>query len=173
MKDISAIVRDGDPELQTGTQVDRHMIDKADRMMDAPIWEKDPASNGGSLDQRDPYLDGVVSDIFTSAGRDHIAVGEHLLSEKGDDFQGVEVQAMPPRWITHDPEGRARILSYGEVHDLPCATPSFSEYNRTLAEATEQTLGQGSSEHMKSAPTYRYNQVSEVMNPQTDQPEPP
>lgn len=39
MKDISAIVRDGDPELQTGTQVDRHMIDKADRMMDAPIWE--------------------------------------------------------------------------------------------------------------------------------------
>ena len=446
MKDIAAIVRDGNPELQTGTQLDRHMIDKADRMMDAPIWEKDPASNGGDLNQRDPYLDGVVSDIFTSAGRDHIAVGEHILSDKGDDFihditrhawaddgaaagslfswtgenthgpladlaagtaekyamyignhdtellslnnhtlgqinpelvqgmaegltpyipnivgmaegqmpgfgaldapdavenglmptakgvfsvlstdelaselfngaaqhhavlaqerfaedfknqvpglspqsehlndsatlqglvdaglhnalmheklngieleqavydaksqafdmnkaiaeglgsqlpgagsvigpgvdlfgqaakesiigppptaaatdangnyiapdmpssvasaqiigalinQGVEVPGVPPSWILHDADGQARILSYGEVQDLPGSAPSFGEYNRILAEATEQTLGQGFSEDMKGALTYRYNQVSEVLNPQTEQPEPP
>lgn len=88
MKDISAIVRDGNPALQTGTEIDREMMRKADRMMDAPIWEKDPASNGQDVG-RDPYLDGVVSDIFTSAGRDHQIVHDHLLGthgDNGDDF---------------------------------------------------------------------------------------
>lgn len=87
--------------------------------------------------------------------------------------QGVEVPGVPPSWILHDADGQARILSYGEVQDLPGSAPSFGEYNRILAEATEQTLGQGFSEDMKGALTYRYNQVSEVLNPQTEQPEPP
>ncbi|MBO0680714.1 hypothetical protein JRC04_24885 [Mycolicibacterium sp. S2-37] len=100
MRDISNIVRDGDPALQTGTQLDREMLNKADRMMDAPMWEKDPASvNGveirddgkdydieGNVLNRDPYLDPVVSDIFTSAGRDHQAVAALVTGEQGDDF---------------------------------------------------------------------------------------
>lgn len=99
MREISSIVRDGDPALQTGTQLDREMLNKADRMMDAPIWEKDPASiNGveirdgkdydveGNVINRDPYLDAVVSDIFTSAGRDHHAVTALVTGEHGEDF---------------------------------------------------------------------------------------
>ncbi|WP_307789380.1 TPR repeat region-containing protein [Mycolicibacterium baixiangningiae] len=99
MREISSIVRDGDPALQTGTQLDREMLNKADRMMDAPIWEKDPASvNGveirdgkdydvdGNVINRDPYLDAVVSDIFTSAGRDHHAVAALVTGEQGEDF---------------------------------------------------------------------------------------
>jgi len=93
MRDIAGIVRDGNPALQTGTTLDREMIRKADTMMDAPIWEKDPASNGNEVG-RDPFLDPVVSDIFTSAGRDHQVVHDHLLGipdengvrSDGDDF---------------------------------------------------------------------------------------
>ncbi|WP_102144075.1 EspA/EspE family type VII secretion system effector [Mycobacterium hubeiense] len=85
MRDIAGIVRDGDPALQTGTELDREMLSKADRMMDAPIWEKDPASNGENVG-RDPFLDPVVSEIFTSAGRDHQVVHDHLLGKDGDDF---------------------------------------------------------------------------------------
>ena len=85
MRDISGIVRDGNPALQTGTQLDSEMLNKADRMMDAPIWEHDPASNGQDVG-RDPFLDPVVSEIFTSAGRDHPAVAALITGGQGEDF---------------------------------------------------------------------------------------
>jgi uncharacterized protein YukE len=93
MKDISGIVKDGNPALQTGTTLDREMLRKADTMMDTPIWEGDPASSGNEVG-RDPFLDPVVSDIFGSAGRDHQVIHDHLLGipdengvrSDGDDF---------------------------------------------------------------------------------------
>ncbi|OBI75161.1 EspA/EspE family type VII secretion system effector [Mycobacterium sp. E740] len=85
ISDISAIVRDGNPALQTGTELDKEMLNKADRMMDTPIWEKDPASHGKDV-ERDPYLDPVVSEVFSSAGRDHPAVAEHITGGQGEDF---------------------------------------------------------------------------------------
>jgi hypothetical protein len=85
MRDISGIVRDGNPALQTGTELDSEMLNKADRMMDAPIWEHDPASNGQDVG-RDPFLDPVVSEIFTSAGRDHPAVAALITGGRGEDF---------------------------------------------------------------------------------------
>ncbi|RAV15078.1 hypothetical protein DQP55_06830 [Mycolicibacterium sp. GF69] len=85
MRDISSIVRDGNSALQTGTELDREMLNKADRMMDAPIWDKDPASSGQDVG-RDPYLDPVVSEIFASAGRDHQVVATHITGDLGEDF---------------------------------------------------------------------------------------
>ncbi len=88
MRDISGIVRDGNPALQTGTQLDSEMLNKADRMMDAPIWEHDPASNGQDVG-RDPFLDPVVSEIFTSAGRDHPAVAALITGGQGEDLHDI------------------------------------------------------------------------------------
>jgi hypothetical protein len=86
MKDISAIVKDGNPALQTGTELDREMIRKADRMMDDPMWDGDltPTDDPAKLG-RDTHFDPIVSDIFESAGRDHQIVHDHLLGTHGDD----------------------------------------------------------------------------------------
>jgi EspA/EspE family len=82
MKDIAAIVKDGSPQLQTGTELDREMMRKADRMMDAPMWEK---STGQPGDGSHPQYDVVLQDIFDSAGRDHQIVHDHLTGTHGDD----------------------------------------------------------------------------------------
>ncbi|MCV7160539.1 TPR repeat region-containing protein [Mycolicibacterium brisbanense] len=84
-RDIANIVKSGDESLQKGTELDRALINKADKMMDAPIWEKDPVSNGKD-GGRDPYLDPAVSDVFSAVSRDHEVVHDHLISDKGQDF---------------------------------------------------------------------------------------
>jgi EspA/EspE family len=84
MKDIAAIVKDGNPQLQTGTELDREMIRKADRMMDAPMWEK---STGQPGDGSHPQYDVVLQDIFDSAGRDHQIVHDQITGNHGDDGQ--------------------------------------------------------------------------------------
>lgn len=84
MKDIAAIVKDGNPALQQGTELDREMIRKADRMMDAPLWEH---STGQPGDGSKPQYDVVLQDIFDSAGRDHQIVHDQLTGNHGDDGQ--------------------------------------------------------------------------------------
>ncbi|BBY51190.1 hypothetical protein MARA_46580 [Mycolicibacterium arabiense] len=81
VQDIAAIIKDGSPTYQTGTELDREMMRKADRMMDAPLWEK---SNGQEGPGR-PQYDVVLQDVFESAGRDHQIVHDHLLGTHGDD----------------------------------------------------------------------------------------
>lgn len=85
MRDISGIVKDGSPALQVGTGLDREMLGKADRIMDTPIWEHDPASVKGE-GERDPWIDPAVSSIFESAGRDHVALSDLVTSDRGNDF---------------------------------------------------------------------------------------
>jgi hypothetical protein len=82
MKDVAAIVKDGHQELQTGTELDREMIRKADRMMDSPIWAD---STGQPGDGSRPQYDVVLQDIFDSAGRDHQIVHDQLTGNHGDD----------------------------------------------------------------------------------------
>ncbi|MEV0671232.1 EspA/EspE family type VII secretion system effector [Mycobacterium sp. NPDC050441] len=84
-RDIANIVKSGDHSLQKGTELDRALIGKADKIMDVPIWEKDPASNGKDVG-RDPYLDPAVSDVFSAVSADHEVIYDHLNSDKGQDF---------------------------------------------------------------------------------------
>lgn len=59
---IAEIVRNGDQKFQTGTEIDREMIRLSDRLMDqSPVNEK------------------TVRELFTSAGRDHQVVTDHLV----------------------------------------------------------------------------------------------
>jgi hypothetical protein len=84
MKDVAAIVKDGDPKFQSGTEIDREIMRKADRMMDAPLWDR---STGQPGDGTKPQYDVVLQDIFESAGRDHQIVHDHLTGTHGDDGQ--------------------------------------------------------------------------------------
>ena len=84
MKDIAAIVKDGNQQLQTGTELDREMIRKADRMMDAPLWAD---NSGAPVDGKHQQYDVVLQDIFDSAGRDHQIVHDQLTGTHGDDGQ--------------------------------------------------------------------------------------
>lgn len=95
MEDIAAIVKDGDPRLQTGTELDREMMRKADRMMDAPLWEK---STGQPGDGSRPQYDGVLQDIFESAGRDHQIVHDHITGTHGDDGQDFMMDVSTHEW---------------------------------------------------------------------------
>lgn len=59
---IADIVRNGDPKFQYGTEIDREMIRLSDRLMD-----ESPANQE------------TVRDLFTSAGRDHQVVTDHMV----------------------------------------------------------------------------------------------
>ncbi len=95
MKDIAAIVKDGDPRFQTGTERDREMMRKADRMMDAPLWEK---STGQPGDGSRPQYDVVLQDIFESAGRDHQIVHDHITGTHGDDGRDFMMDVSIHEW---------------------------------------------------------------------------
>ena len=60
--DIADIVRNGDSKFQTGTEIDREMIRLSDRLMD-----------------QSPVNESTVRDLFTSAGRDHQIVHDHMV----------------------------------------------------------------------------------------------
>lgn len=88
LRDITSIVKDGNPNLQTGTEIDRELMRKADRMMDDRLWDGDlTATDDPAKLGRDPHFDPIVRDIFDSAGRDHTIVRDHLTGIKGDDGQ--------------------------------------------------------------------------------------
>jgi EspA/EspE family len=63
VKDMAQILKDGRVELQTGTEVDRGMIELSDRLMDNPT----------------PTNEQAVRDIFDSAGRDHQIITDQML----------------------------------------------------------------------------------------------
>lgn len=89
-KTIAQIVRDGNPDMQTGTEIDREMMRLGDRIMDQP-------TNMGSQED-------VVTDIFGSAGRDHQIVHDHILGTHGDNGNDFLNDVNNYRW--HD-DGKA------------------------------------------------------------------
>lgn len=63
VRDMSEIIKDGRSELQTGTEVDRGMIELSDRLMD----------------NKTPTNEAAVRGIFDSAGRDHQIITDQLV----------------------------------------------------------------------------------------------
>lgn len=82
MRDIAAIVKGGDQGLQTGTELDREMMRKADRMMDTPLFTDGSVFNDH---QKVEWIDHTVQDIFDAAGRDHQIVYDQISGNHGDD----------------------------------------------------------------------------------------
>jgi hypothetical protein len=85
MNTIAGIVKDGNPAFQTNTELDRGMIRKASTMMNAPIWQQDPASNGQNVG-RDPALDPAVSNVLSAVSADHQVVHDTMTGPDHDNF---------------------------------------------------------------------------------------
>jgi hypothetical protein len=99
-KAIAAIVHDGNPSLQTGTEIDREMMRISARIMDQP-------TNIGSQED-------VVTDIFGSAGRDHQIVHDHLLGTHGDNGDHFLKDVNNYRW--HD-DGKAAAGLFSRTNE--------------------------------------------------------
>ena len=95
MRDIAAIVKDGDPALQTGTELDREMMRKADRMMDTSLFTDGSVFVPG---EKAEFVDDTVQDIFGAAGRDHQIVHDHLTGTHGDDGQDFMRDVTTHEW---------------------------------------------------------------------------
>lgn len=85
---ISDIVRDGNQDLQQGTQLDDAMVDwSRDTMHDQT---KPGLLDGlGLTDGYDQYADArddALADVFDTAGRDHASVSAELTSDTGQQF---------------------------------------------------------------------------------------
>ena len=65
IEDVADIVRNGDAKFQDGTELDREMIRLSDRLMD-----------------QSPVNESTVRDLFTSAGRDHQIVTDHMVGHQ-------------------------------------------------------------------------------------------
>jgi hypothetical protein len=113
IRDMAQILKDGRVELQTGTEVDRGMIELSDRLMDNPS----------------PANEQAVRDIFDSAGRDHQIITDQLLgrNEGGRDGFLHDVNSMDWRddgksagnlfsW-THDAVGTPEAVIAAQAAD--------------------------------------------------------
>jgi hypothetical protein len=99
LKDITSIVKDGQPQFQQGTEIDRELMRRADRIMDTPLF------NGTGINpDKVPGLDGTVTDIFDSAGRDHQIVYDQISGNHGDDGQDFLHDVSTHEW---DDDGRS------------------------------------------------------------------
>src|SRR5262249_55070932 len=85
MNTIAGIVKDGNPAFQTNTELDRGMIRKASTMMNATIWQRDPASNGQNVG-RDPALEPAVSNVLSAVSPDHQVVHDTMTGPDNDNF---------------------------------------------------------------------------------------
>lgn len=83
--DIANIVKDGDKSFQTNTDLDRAMIRKAGAMMDTPLWQHDPASQGQNV-ERDPAMDPAVSNVLSAVSPDHQVVHDSMTGGDHDKF---------------------------------------------------------------------------------------
>jgi hypothetical protein len=99
-KMIAQIVKDGNPALQQGTELDRAMMRMADRIMDNPT---------AMSTQHD-----VVTDIFDSAGRDHTIVRDMVTGIKGDDGDDFLHDVTNYHW---DDDGKSAGNLFSWTHD--------------------------------------------------------
>ncbi|MEN3321898.1 MAG: hypothetical protein V7643_5300 [Mycobacterium sp.] len=128
-KAIAQIVRDGNPSLQTGTEIDREMMRLSDRIMDQP-------TNMGSQED-------VVTDIFGSAGRDHQIVHDHLLGTHGDDGNDFLNDVTNYRWHD-DGKSAAGLFSWtNESHigsESTIAAETAEKYANYIASHNDQLM---------------------------------
>ncbi|ODR27513.1 EspA/EspE family type VII secretion system effector [Mycolicibacterium porcinum] len=122
---ISHIVKDGDPALQTGTELDREMIRAADQVMDR---YKEGSSNNLNFS-----VASVAEDIFEASGRDHQIIHDHLTGTHGDNGDNFLHDITRIEW-SDDGKAAGSLLSWtndtsGTQADIAGATArTYAEY---------------------------------------------
>ncbi|KUI36784.1 EspA/EspE family type VII secretion system effector [Mycobacterium sp. GA-2829] len=141
---ISEIVRDGNDSFQTGTAIDREMINAADKIMDTNLGPLQPMG--------DPE---VVQGLFDAVNTDHQVIHDHLIGSGGDDFlhdvNAVEWKddgksaASLFSW-THDAAGGPEQVIAGETAEKYAA---YVGSHKDLMNIDGETLGQVNPELVK------------------------
>ncbi|MGV0770944.1 TPR repeat region-containing protein [Mycobacterium syngnathidarum] len=113
VRDIAAVVKSGDEHLQAGTELDRELMRKADRMMDATLFTNGSVFNDH---QKVEWVDQTVQDIFGAAGRDHQIVYDQISGNHGDDGQDFLRDITTHEWAD---DGRAAGSLFEWTKDSP------------------------------------------------------
>jgi EspA/EspE family len=111
LNDIAGIVKDGNPALQTGTELDRGMMRAADTVMD----------RYDTIDTKAEAAE-AAQNIFAASGRDHQIVYDHLLGTHGDNGDDFLHDINRIAW-TDDGKAASSLFSWtNESHTGPEAT---------------------------------------------------
>jgi hypothetical protein len=148
LNDIAGIVKDGDPGLQTGTEIDRGLMRAADTVMD----------RYDNIDTKAEAAE-TVQHIFEASGRDHQIVHDHLLGTHGDDGDDFLHDVNRIAW-TDDGKAASSLFSWtNEDHPGPQSTlaaetaEKYASYvgahKHDLMSIGGQTLGQLNPELVK------------------------
>jgi hypothetical protein len=147
VRNMAEILKDGRSELQTGTEVDRGMIELSDRLMD----------------YQSPTNEQAVRDIFDSAGRDHQIITDQLLGRNEGDRNGFLHDVNSMNW-RDDGKSAGNLFSW--THDAANgpeagvaaeAAEQYADYIGTHKDELlhipgfgDQTLGQHNPELVKA-----------------------
>jgi hypothetical protein len=111
LNDIAGVVKDGDPALQTGTELDRGMMRAADTVMD----------RYDTVDTKAEAAE-AAQNIFDASGRDHQIVHDHLLGTHGEDGDDFMHDVNRIAW-TDDGKAAAALFGWtNEAHGGPEST---------------------------------------------------
>jgi hypothetical protein len=148
LNDIAGIVKDGNPALQCGTELDRGMMRAADTVMD----------RYDTIDTKAEAAE-TAQNIFDASGRDHQIVHDHLLGTHGDDGDDFLHDISRIAW-TDDGKAASSLFSWtNEAHNGPESTiaadtaEKYASYvgshKPELMDIDGQTLGQLNPELVK------------------------
>ncbi|MGU3498923.1 TPR repeat region-containing protein [Mycobacterium sp. C31M] len=140
--DIAGIVKDGDPKLQTGTELDRKLIVAADKIMDVP-------DQYGTYDDRKTTAQAILEAIDD----DHQIINDHLMGRNGVDVDDFLHDINTTEW---EDDGKAAGYLFSWTGELgPDGQPSqmaaevadryatyLGEHRPELMNIDGQTLGQ-------------------------------
>ncbi|MGX9788464.1 TPR repeat region-containing protein [Mycobacterium sp. MMS18-G62] len=139
LNDVSAIVKDGNPALQQGTELDRELIRRADRIMDTDVFTKGSVFAPG---EKFGEVDDAVTNIFDSAGRDHQIVHDQITGNHGDDGRDFMRDIATHEW-KDDGKSAGALFDWTANSTGPegqIAAETANTYAKFLGEESDQLL---------------------------------
>lgn len=139
IEQLAEIVRDGNVERQTGTELDRKMLRMADHLMDQDVAIE--------------HNESTIRELFSSGGRDHQIVHDHLLGTHGDDGNDFLHDVNKVRWEDNG-KAAADLFSWtNEQHNGPqsdIASATAEKYAQYVGAHKDELLHMSSGFHDKT-----------------------
>jgi hypothetical protein len=141
LNDVSGIVKDGNPQLQQGTELDRELMRRADRIMDTDVFTKGSVFAPG---EKFGETDDAVKNIFDSAGRDHQIVHDQITGNHGDDGQDFMRDIATHEW-NDDGKSAGHLFDWtadskGQGPEGQIAAETANTYAEFLGRESDQLL---------------------------------
>ncbi|MDV3123312.1 hypothetical protein M1247_00150 [Mycobacterium sp. 21AC1] len=138
---IAAIVKDGSPDFQSNTDLDRAILAKASSMSDRLYW---PELHDPNLSQR--WADPVVSDLLSAVSPDHHAIHD-AITTGGNHIEGIDsdkfLHNLTHRAWSDDGDAIASALSWTGHEHSEIAADTAEAYGRYIGEKYDDLLNLG------------------------------